>query len=266
MSGFLASLVARARGEARAIRPRLPSRFETPIADTPADNPFGEIIEEFPSETPPSVQPACETPFAQPETPPQPTPDTPGVRRTATPVTTLANVPPAAAPELRANEFAPPAVAVSNPTPDAPSRTEQASSAPSPVEPITIEFAPPAVAVSNPTPDAPSRTEQASSAPSPVEPITIIRESTETRIVPQRVVPARVNVAPVPPARPGQNVPPFAAQQQQQHPAPQPTIEVTIGRIEVRATQPATAPSRAAAPSPVMSLDDYLRARVRGGR
>lgn len=41
-----------------------------------------------------------------------------------------------------------------------------------------------------------------------------------------------------------------------------PTINVTIGRVEVRATQaPATAPRRAETAAPRMSLDDYLRRR-----
>ena len=231
MSGFLASLVARARGEAQAIRPRLPARFETPLDDTQTANPFRETIEELPSETPPSVRPARGTPVTQSEIPSQSTADTPGVRQPATPVTAVANVPTAAAPELRANDLAPPAMAVRKPTADAPSPTEELSAAPIPMAPTTI-----------------------------------IRESIETQIVPQPVVPARVSVAPTPPARLGQNVPPFAAQPQPQRPALQPTIKVTIGRIEVRATQPASAPSRAAAPSPVMSLDDYLRARARGGR
>jgi hypothetical protein len=48
-----------------------------------------------------------------------------------------------------------------------------------------------------------------------------------------------------------------------------PTIQVTIGRIEVRATTtPAqsTQPQRQQVASPVMSLDDYLHQRAKGGR
>lgn len=47
-----------------------------------------------------------------------------------------------------------------------------------------------------------------------------------------------------------------------------PAIQVTIGRIEVRATSmPATEPEKKApaAASPVMSLDDYLQSRMKGG-
>jgi len=50
-------------------------------------------------------------------------------------------------------------------------------------------------------------------------------------------------------------------------PEPPPTIQITIGRIEVKATPPATptSPKRPNMP-PVMTLDDYLRERANGGR
>ena len=48
---------------------------------------------------------------------------------------------------------------------------------------------------------------------------------------------------------------------------PAPTIQVTIGRIEVRATPPAAAPARAARPAtPKLSLEDYLRSRSGGAQ
>jgi hypothetical protein len=48
--------------------------------------------------------------------------------------------------------------------------------------------------------------------------------------------------------------------------APEPTVHVTIGRIEVRAVQATPSPStRSRATTPVMNLDDYLRRRS-GGR
>jgi hypothetical protein len=47
---------------------------------------------------------------------------------------------------------------------------------------------------------------------------------------------------------------------------PAPTIQVTIGRIEVRATPAATPRPQAARSAPsVMSLDDYLNQRAKGG-
>ncbi|MGH9494748.1 MAG: hypothetical protein ACRD3B_07115 [Candidatus Sulfotelmatobacter sp.] len=41
------------------------------------------------------------------------------------------------------------------------------------------------------------------------------------------------------------------------------TVNVTIGRIEVRATKENSRAARASSPSPVMSLDEYLRDRAR---
>jgi len=46
---------------------------------------------------------------------------------------------------------------------------------------------------------------------------------------------------------------------------PQPTIQVTIGRIEVRAVQSSQSPARSRAATPVMNLDDYLKRRGQGG-
>jgi hypothetical protein len=47
-----------------------------------------------------------------------------------------------------------------------------------------------------------------------------------------------------------------------------PTIKVTIGRIEVRATGPEKTAESAPGPvkAPVMSLDEYLRQRDNGGK
>jgi hypothetical protein len=49
-------------------------------------------------------------------------------------------------------------------------------------------------------------------------------------------------------------------------PQQRPTINVTIGRIEVRATVPQKAAKRARRQSAVMSLDEYLERRARGGQ
>lgn len=45
-------------------------------------------------------------------------------------------------------------------------------------------------------------------------------------------------------------------------PAAEPAVQVTIGRIEVRASKEHARSSRTAAPSPVMPLDEYLRNRT----
>lgn len=49
-------------------------------------------------------------------------------------------------------------------------------------------------------------------------------------------------------------------------PEPTPSVQVTIGRVEVRATPPPTPSPKARRPKPpVMSLDEYLRQRANGG-
>lgn len=48
-------------------------------------------------------------------------------------------------------------------------------------------------------------------------------------------------------------------------PQPAPTVHVTIGRIEVRATSPSVPPQGRRAAPPVMSLDEYLNRRTQGG-
>jgi len=48
-------------------------------------------------------------------------------------------------------------------------------------------------------------------------------------------------------------------------PGPTPTIQVTIGRVEVQATPPAPTPKNQRPKPPVMSLDEYLRQRTNRG-
>jgi hypothetical protein len=75
------------------------------------------------------------------------------------------------------------------------------------------------------------------------------------------IVPTTRAGVPAAPAVPGAVAAPGA----NAAPAPAPTIHVTIGRVEVRATAPST-PQRKARPAPaVMSLDEYLD-RNAGGR
>jgi hypothetical protein len=53
---------------------------------------------------------------------------------------------------------------------------------------------------------------------------------------------------------------------QKAKPSPEPTVHVTIGRIEVRAVQSSQpSPAKPRATPPVMNLDDYLRRRSNGG-
>ena len=82
--------------------------------------------------------------------------------------------------------------------------------------------------------------------------------------------PHLVALEPEPPAR----IEPMAAtledrgRREESRPQTSPqTIQVTIGRIEVKATSPATrAPRPERKGAHVMSLDDYMRQRAGGGR
>jgi hypothetical protein len=79
----------------------------------------------------------------------------------------------------------------------------------------------------------------------------------------QSVVPTAQAVQPQLPARPVERAgPPWP---QERTPPTEPTIQVTIGRVEVRATPSAPVATARKPTAPVMSLDEYLRSRT-GGR
>lgn len=99
-------------------------------------------------------------------------------------------------------------------------------------------------------------------APQPLAPQSLKpADSAAAPGMPQVVVPHQVRLAPrpvsLPPIAPAASAKPSAA----------PTIQVTIGRIEVRATPPAPATPRKAPSKPAaMSLEDYLKQRSEGRR
>jgi hypothetical protein len=73
-------------------------------------------------------------------------------------------------------------------------------------------------------------------------------------------LPARSAVqAIVPTIRPLPSVPPTPK------PKPEPTINVTIGRVEIRAVPPPAQQRAKPKPATVLSLEDYLRKRAKGG-
>src|ERR1017187_4208599 len=97
--------------------------------------------------------------------------------------------------------------------------------------------------------------EEAGSRPSQFSPV--VPDPARTAVVSPVVQPA---VRPAPAPRP------LPAIVQRERPSP-PTIQVTIGRIEVRASSAPAVASRAARPSgPKLDLDDYLKARSGGSR
>ncbi len=76
-----------------------------------------------------------------------------------------------------------------------------------------------------------------------------------------RLAPAPPPFAPLPaPVQPSPRRPQMQAPPRE---AAEPTIHVTIGRIDIQASSAAPAPRKARETSPVMSLDDYLRSRAK---
>ncbi|HEV2777780.1 MAG TPA: hypothetical protein VGX25_00110, partial [Actinophytocola sp.] len=76
--------------------------------------------------------------------------------------------------------------------------------------------------------------------------------------------PVRLATRPDPPVRPAAPRIPVVPRRA---PVAEPTVHISIGRVEVRATAEPGAPSRAPASGrPRLSLDDYLRGRAGGDR
>jgi hypothetical protein len=242
MSRLFSHLAARARGAAVLVRPRLPSLFE-PAGFSAAADP--EVFS-FESEAPASAaRPASSVDLA-PQVEPK--------REEAEPLPTPSGQPPAAV-------------------------SSEAPSARSPLPPISAT-SPPA-----PTPPNPRPSEQAALEPKrgPARETQGDRPgAVQPSSLPQSVSPPSAPTAPTEPPSPTPAATFIRAQFPLRADAPRPPaikpardatrtrdaahsaapIQVTIGRIEVLAEAPTSpAPRRGAAPSPVMSLDDYLRSR-----
>lgn len=277
MSDFLGRLAARTLGLAPVVAPRLPSLFEPPagpvalpaaLTERPA---LGLEEEEHdavpePRPTPPrrpdtargQREPAGEAPA---RTVPlrsagrrerEPTPDAAAAPRTAPPVPVSARVVPGAVEGPR-GRVAPPSPARASRSAREGSLDGRATAGPEVRAPLGSATVGPVAAGLAPVPRA-AREEPAK--------------------------PARAAAASVPaqPPAPGSSLPsPLGSLAPSRLPhfpqlaalttagrrsEPPPRVEVTIGRIEVRATSTASAaPARRAAASSVPSLDDYLRRR-----
>jgi hypothetical protein len=257
MSDFFASLAARVvrrpSGE-EAVRPRLPAMFETSSSDASVGW---------------SEQPAD---FV--------------LARTATPAATVEPKPPPriqmTSPEPAPTRLAP-APSIDIPQPDAlipePHVARGATGQLVTPPPVIVVRPPlaaisPAHAVNRRSPDdTPSLAEPGKPRAAPVEAqaavatSTIVVQTATTRPPPTAAkvdpaVPTRSVAPPQPQAvlpspRIAQGVPPRAAAPP---PSPETTIEVTIGRVEVRAAAP-PAKHRPSTASPVMSLEEYLQGR-----
>jgi hypothetical protein len=261
MNGFLFNVLSRSRGTADVIRPRLTSLFERPGSNWPGAEWEG-IMEELdeapppvgvatPSESLDKLEPAkavhgtdpdeWEAPLSAETSPP------------AEPV--RAGMPELRSPEAqRSNDR--PQTASAAPAPDAPMadrpapvagfhEASQKTHAPIPPvsQPRTLKHVSPA--------------ERSARAPQ-LRDSTGVREETPAHGV--------SGVRDQPPLTPPAQRPRFQPMPSAQRPAAsEPAVHVTIGRIEVRAViEPGPQRKERAAP-PVMSLNDYLKARARGG-
>jgi len=117
-------------------------------------------------------------------------------------------------------------------------------------------------------PRVPRAVARRTTAPQPLVPSP--RTQTQRTTAPQPLVPSPRTlstsitdlVAPVTPSSELSSATTAVSKQQRttsETPQPSPTIQVTIGRIEVRATPPASPPKRKRTAPVVMSLDEYLR-------
>jgi hypothetical protein len=268
--GFFESVAARTRGEAPAVRPRLPSRFEKA---GPEPQEFNlETIAESPAPREP-VAPRG----AEPSHPPRPT----IARGDSSP-------PPAAispqAPRLDAP--APPssmAVSQAEPAraearPQAPAVPQAERLAARPLEATAVPQAErlaarPLEATGVAPPAPPLRIDAPSSVVDPIAgsdaPKPEARPTTTAKLFTPAPTEAPLALATARPApdKPAQPAPRTGAERRAATLLPEETtVHVSIGRIEVRAAQPSPESKRREPPrSPVMSLEDYLQSR-RGRR
>lgn len=284
MSDFFAGLAARAREPVAAVRPRLPFRFEDTALGTPAlpDETPAAYDEYAPQPAPPPQRAADAAPHAfgttpiaaggavqnasQPQQPSQAAPGTIArVSARSGAVESPAAAPPAAGAVVAFAATPPPAASAP------PARTAH-DAASEPAQPRSRRAAPAADAIvpaaareRAPLAASPERAVQrgetlahadaASSRPAavaanpplapPVVPLVVRIAEPPAAIVP-RVVRAA----------------PERAVARSAAPAPETTVHVSIGRIEVRAAPGAAERRREAASPAVMSLGDYLSSRA----
>ncbi len=273
MSDFLSTLIARARGDAPGegpaslIQPRPLARFEPASAagwdalslsvESGAEAPARPAPGDGPSLAPPAPQPQADI----------------GPADQAAPEPPATQPPPRHAPQPAARERQPSEL----PVPAA------AESAPAPLaaQPLTPQRppAPPSGEEARPSrpPAAPGPAENPAPAPPRVQPAqTIVQQSERQTSLPAATAPPAEKTTRLEPAlsappanglQPALSPPPPTSAQP---PAagPEPVINVTIGRVEIRAVAAPPPPQRTPRTEPaVMSLEDYLRRRrEKGGR
>ncbi len=302
MSDFLTSLVSRSLGTAPVVRPRLPSLFE-PVAPY-IDQPFAIHADRDEGRKPhrdnaredagPSLlQPnERQTPVSKRRSGPRVEPNVPGP---LAPLASADQLEPHPVSRRHRNPPAPPADSTlrdeqsvpSVITPgEHPSQRVPASAKPLP-KPLANDVAPqptvihsaaqtpagvvPRMAVPPPAPSPPAPTLnppiEARTKASP-QPDQTIRSEAKSSILKTAPPPTRFDSPrPIPAVEP-RRAPHFEFARHITAPPPvatsEPIIQVTIGRIEVRAVPEKTTTPKERHASPVMSLNDYLRSRQGG--
>jgi hypothetical protein len=284
LANFLQNLVARSVDPAPAIRPRLASIFEAVNLDMTLERPaIGDDLLDVPK-----------APEPMPE-PPLVAPQTVALNRLRSTAPQANEIPQAGEPTTaspRRDRRDPIATIVPPPTsalrpvaglPTSIQKLQRPSEATGALEPAPAR---PAITPARPTSELADRSNErraaqpAPEAPappnSPTRPTAQRHEATEAPHIVPRTLIERIIERAAPPAD-RRNTPAAVATQAQPQPrrlpdavsdqatAAAPTITVTIGRIEVRATT-TQAPAKQPRGAPeVMSLDEYLRRRSGGG-
>ncbi|HEX3402222.1 MAG TPA: hypothetical protein VGH23_01990 [Rhizomicrobium sp.] len=244
MSDFFSDLMARVDGTAPVLRPRLPALFETPAAE-----PQLRAESEMPAEAPERT-----------DLPPQPSVPQPENARANAPASPQPNpFRPVAMPPPQAFEVASPRP-LEKPLRGTGRQTVQTVSSPiAPSSPI----ASPAETRRNraDTPLHTDRVRQPSPAPDHAAPA--LERTNPAAAAPMEPAASMRTVqapfAPTPPSlRPQLPPRPQAARREAD-----PFIQISIGRVEIRAASDAPRPPKGSKSSPVMSLEEYLRSRSR---
>lgn len=280
MSDFLANLASRALALSQPVRPRVASLFEPssaarPVAEFERDSvveaapPAADMASLAASPATPPLQRAMPPPVpTRSPPPPQPVavlwpPQPSGEVTPAQPAATLAQSHVPAPPVLPV-----PVASLARVPPPQPIDVRPEPGEPV-IRPLRATPAPPPVAA--PAPPAPSteihiETRVVERIAAAREPAAVVASKAQAPGPPLTAPPPtgiRPQITPAAPARqapvPAEPTPP---------PAPPAVVRVTIGRVEVRAITPPTAPappSRSARNVPVLTLDQYLQQR-RGGQ
>lgn len=235
MSGYLTNLLARSRGSAEVMRPRIASLFEPVEAAAEAT---GQASAELPAPERDEEAAASQTRIAMLEIPREVPLERPTLQA---PVAIEQRLAP------QKLESTPPSEAAAPPRAQAPSPPPAPQALPPKLEP--------------PQPQKPEPQAKPLPAVSPGrEKVGVVKEV----LAPPPPDPIAPRQAPLTPPARRPRLQPIA--NAQKAPPAEPEVHVTIGRLEVRAVTEPPPRKKERAPSTVMSLSDYLKSRAGGGQ